>query len=1554
MKQSWKRIASLLLSVCMVLTLLPTAVFAEDEVKDSGAPIGVSGTITAFAKLTESVAARQVEIGTQEDELSLPDLLTVTVTVSDDATATDSEVQEEETQEMKTTVSVSGWTSAPPYDGDAKGDYIFTPEFELPDGLTVAEGVALPQTIVTVGASMKKGSAVRGETSSEADFEFWGDGVLRGYTGTDEVVTIPESIGSTTVTTLGDGASTGALTPITRPNGTEKSIAALGLPLSAVLNLSNGSTAKAPITWDLSSFTYDPSQKSMQVFVAEGSILSLPEGTENRDDVNMTVYVSVTVSADSSLIPPSITTTSLPGGLVHTPYSQTLTAEGSTPITWSMTGYTPLPNGLTLSEQGVIFGTPTMSGTFLFSVWAENAGGHITKELSISINPVGYGEDGLTISVTDSADAVPAGVIQDYTTVVANEGSTEIEAVVFYTLSEQTAVSSWTVAHKDGGGDVVSGWPESGTLSHGTPIEKQQLTLVTLPAGSSVTFTLSVSIRPNAAGELTVSVEADKQGWMPYTKAAADTNELFKKADLTVTIDDGKTTLAPSEAAPYKIRVTNNGPSNVSDVALSCLLPAGAELANWGPNGYYSGALASPISGSGALNTTLVLNSGAYYEFWFTVLTPATASGSLVATATVTAPVDVSESNESNNAATDTNTFANSSNADLELSMGFGNQTGNETGEVTFYAKIFLKTSGNATNVVVSVPLPSGVTFVSATPDMGTYDASSGDWSVGTLSEYGSVYLEIKARVDYSAPRTVTASLKSLDQTEDDLANNSASLDVSQRANLAVTAAADHSAPKVGGTVTITVTLKNEGPNTAKEFIMRMTLPTGHDYVSSTPSLGTYFPPGDGYPYGDWYPDLLNSGETATLQIKAKVTAPGTYTFRAQIRGLEILDPDTTNNSASVTITADTPVGTAPTITTTLLPNGTVNASYSQTLAADGDTPITWSIDSGALPNGLTLNAVTGEISGTPTVSDTFSFTAKAVNSKGSDTQAFNIMMAPALPPIHTITASAGSGGNISPNGAVSIPEGNNQTFDIAANGNYRIASVTVDGVNQGAISSYTFKNVTGNHTISAAFTYTGGGGGSSGSGSSSGGNTTTTVTPGKIPNQPVTAAAPVTATAGTNGTASANIPDKTITDAIAKAQASARAQGRTANGISVGLNIVIPQGETAQMVTLSQNALQSLVNAGVQNFQINGQIVSLGFNFKALQEIQKQSTGDVTITLAPVQNLSSGARALIGTRPVYNITISYVKSGKTVNITSLGNGSATLSIPYTPRTNEAAGYLFGVYVDGSSNATRILGSTYDLNTKSLVFTATHFSVYGVGYTAPSAKLTDISTHWAKESIDYVVGRGLFSGTSETTFAPNTAMTRGMLVTALGRLAGMDTKAFTKNTFTDVKADSAFRPYSEWAYSEGIVQGIGNNQFAPDRAVTREEIAVIFTNYAKATSYKLPVTREATTYADVSSIGTVYKTAVTAMQQAGIMMGEQNNKFNPKANATRAEVSAMLHRYIKLTIDPTTAQGWAKNDDGQYLYYKNGKALTGMQTIDGVKYYFYSTGVFKPLGEGRR
>ncbi|WP_454963224.1 S-layer homology domain-containing protein [Filifactor alocis] len=269
------------------------------------------------------------------------------------------------------------------------------------------------------------------------------------------------------------------------------------------------------------------------------------------------------------------------------------------------------------------------------------------------------------------------------------------------------------------------------------------------------------------------------------------------------------------------------------------------------------------------------------------------------------------------------------------------------------------------------------------------------------------------------------------------------------------------------------------------------------------------------------------------------------------------------------------------------------------------------------------------------------------------------------------------------------------------------------------------------------------------------------------------------------------------------------------------------------------------------------------------------------------------------------------------------------------------------MYVDEKERAFRIDPSAYDVNSGSVIFATNHLSVYGVGYTAPSQRFDDTKKHWAKDFIDYVVGRGLLDGSRENKFYPNEKMTRGMLVTALGKLAGVNVKKYETNSFTDVQNDSSYHPYIEWAYSKGVVYGIGDGTFAPDKSITREEMAVIFERYAKVMGCKIPVTREASVYEDKEQIGTEYGESVKAMQQAGIMMGIDGNKFNPKGNATRAEVSAMLSRYIKLTIIPETAQGFVLDDAGKYHYYKDGKALTGKQTLDGTVYFFDESGVLQ-------
>ena len=173
-----------------------------------------------------------------------------------------------------------------------------------------------------------------------------------------------------------------------------------------------------------------------------------------------------------------------------------------------------------------------------------------------------------------------------------------------------------------------------------------------------------------------------------------------------------------------------------------------------------------------------------------------------------------------------------------------------------------------------------------------------------------------------------------------------------------------------------------------------------------------------------------------------------------------------------------------------------------------------------------------------------------------------------------------------------------------------------------------------------------------------------------------------------------------------------------------------------------------------------------------------------------------------------------------------------------------------------------------------------------------------------------------------------------MFVTALGRLAGINPDSYKTGKFTDVKADAYYAPYVNWAAQTGIVTGVTATAFAPDTNINREQMAVIMANYAKKLDYDLPQTLKAVTFADNAQISSWAKDAVKAMQQAGILAGKLNNRFDPKGTATRAEVATVLRRFVEIVIDPQAANGW-KQIDGKWYYFYTDGTMAVNTTIDG-------------------
>jgi hypothetical protein len=183
--------------------------------------------------------------------------------------------------------------------------------------------------------------------------------------------------------------------------------------------------------------------------------------------------------------------------------------------------------------------------------------------------------------------------------------------------------------------------------------------------------------------------------------------------------------------------------------------------------------------------------------------------------------------------------------------------------------------------------------------------------------------------------------------------------------------------------------------------------------------------------------------------------------------------------------------------------------------------------------------------------------------------------------------------------------------------------------------------------------------------------------------------------------------------------------------------------------------------------------------------------------------------------------------------------------------------------------------------------------------TAQSLRFADVdAVAWYYGDVEFAVSRGLFVGTGASAFSPNEPMTRGMLVTVLGRLCGVDASAYASAGFDDVDANMYYAPYIAWAAENGIVLGTGDG-FAPDADITRQDLALILMRIADFRGDALSAKRDFTLFTDDAEFDDYAKNAAKVLFEAGILNGRPGDLFDPKGKATRAEVAAVLRRYIE-------------------------------------------------------
>ena len=266
--------------------------------------------------------------------------------------------------------------------------------------------------------------------------------------------------------------------------------------------------------------------------------------------------------------------------------------------------------------------------------------------------------------------------------------------------------------------------------------------------------------------------------------------------------------------------------------------------------------------------------------------------------------------------------------------------------------------------------------------------------------------------------------------------------------------------------------------------------------------------------------------------------------------------------------------------------------------------------------------------------------------------------------------------------------------------------------------------------------------------------------------------------------------------------------------------------------------------------------------------------------------------------KTTYKVTTSAVNNGGVNASPSNAEKGAAITITLSPDKGYKLDKL--TVTDGSGKTVSTVKKSDTVYTFAMPASAV---TVGVSYvkateTPSETKFNDVSANdWFASAVDYVTGKGMMNGTADNTFSPKANTTRGMVVTVLYRLENQPSTSAA--SFTDVASGAYYANAVAWANANGIVSGYGSGKFGPNDKVTREQLAAILYRYAQYKKYDVSGANSLDGYTDVQSVSSYAVPALQWANAAGVVTGKSGSKLDPKGNATRAEVAAMLMRFCE-------------------------------------------------------
>ncbi len=355
----------------------------------------------------------------------------------------------------------------------------------------------------------------------------------------------------------------------------------------------------------------------------------------------------------------------------------------------------------------------------------------------------------------------------------------------------------------------------------------------------------------------------------------------------------------------------------------------------------------------------------------------------------------------------------------------------------------------------------------------------------------------------------------------------------------------------------------------------------------------------------------------------------------------------------------------------------------------------------------------------------------------------------------------------------------------------------------------------------------------------------------------------------------------------------------------SKAVGITTPDGKTITgAVKETEDGYDVTIN-GDDFSRVTGDSVKIATQFvevtfdQTAAEFISDTAGSGSIVLSIVNtdtsSLSDEARELIGDRPAYEFKLN--AGGN--DLSSFGGGLAHVSIPYTPVGDEDLNRIVIYYITDNGELIVMTDSTYDGTSINTGFSTGHFSIYAVGYNyvAFDDVLKDA---WYYDAVIFCAAREITNGTGDDMFSPDTHLTRGQFIVMLMRAFAIGTDKSAVDNFDDA-GDTYYTDYLAAAKSLGITDGIGNNLFAPEAEITRQDMFTLLYRTLDALE-ELPEmvgNISLSDFSDSVAISDYAKQAMEAFVSSGIISGNDGD-LDPLGNSTRAQMAQVLYNLLGL------------------------------------------------------